>query len=104
MKLPVQAAVAGLIFVTISTLGFADEGHKKHGNGSTATKDAHHAPDGAHEHSDSAAGRPGDPRKISQTIKVTAMDIKYDSPKFRSSQAKLSNSLSLTQASCDTSS
>lgn len=82
MKSLVHTAVAGLFFVTISTLGFADEEHKGHGGGSTVTKDSHHARDGAHEHGDSAAGRPGNPEKISRTIKVTALDIKYDKPRI----------------------
>jgi len=52
------------------------EGHK-HGNDSAATKDS----DDTH-HGDSVAGRPGNPKKISRTIKITALDIKYDKPEI----------------------
>ncbi|HEV8644444.1 MAG TPA: copper-binding protein [Burkholderiales bacterium] len=58
------------------------EGHK-HGDDSTAAKESHHAHDGAHGHGDSAAGRPGNPKKISRTIKITALDIKYDKPEIQ---------------------
>lgn len=79
----IQTIVVGLFFVSISPAGFADEGHKKHSDSSPATKDTPQAHDSTHEHGDSAAGRPGDPKKISRTIKVTALDIKYDKPKMR---------------------
>lgn len=61
----------------IMKISRSTEGHKQ-GNDSTATKDSHDTHDGAHGHGDSAAGRPGNPKKISRTIKITALDIKYD--------------------------
>lgn len=77
MKTLIQTAFAALFLATTATAGFADEGHKQ-GDDSTAAKESHHAHDGAHGHSNSAAGRPGNPGKISRTIKITALDIKYD--------------------------
>ncbi len=56
------------------------EGHKP-GNDATATKESNHAHDGAH--GDSAAGRPGNAKKISRTIKIAALDIKYDKPEIK---------------------
>lgn len=49
---------------------------------STVTKKSNHAHDSEHAHANSAAGRPGNPAKISRTIEVTAVDIKYDKAKF----------------------
>lgn len=49
-------------FATVATVSFADEGHHR---------------------DDSAAGRPGNTRKISRTIKITALDIKYDKPEIK---------------------
>jgi uncharacterized cupredoxin-like copper-binding protein len=51
--------------------------------GPAASKESHHAHDAAHGHADAAAGQPGDPAKVSRTIKVTALDIKYDRPEIR---------------------
>lgn len=69
-------------FATAATVSFADEGHH-HGDDSSAAKESHHAHDGAHGHDDSAAGRPGNARKISRTIKIGALDIKYDKPEIK---------------------
>jgi uncharacterized cupredoxin-like copper-binding protein len=82
MKPLLQTVFATLFLATTATAGFADEGHKN-GDDSTAAKESHHAHDGAHGHGDSAAGRPGNPRKISRTIKITALDMKYDKPEIR---------------------
>jgi len=83
MKSLVQTALAGLFLATLATACFADEGHKKHGDDATATKESNQAHDSAHKHGDSAAGRPGNPKKISRTIKITALDIKYDKPEIK---------------------
>jgi uncharacterized cupredoxin-like copper-binding protein len=82
MKPLVQCAFAGLFFATVATVVFADDGHKKHNDDSTAPNESRQTHDSAHQHGDSAAGRPGNPEKISRTIKVTALDIKYDKPKI----------------------
>jgi uncharacterized cupredoxin-like copper-binding protein len=82
MKPLLQTAFAALLLATTAMAGFADEEYKR-GNEATATKESHHAHDGAHGHSDSAAGRPGNPRKISRTIKINALDIKYDKPEIQ---------------------
>ena len=82
MKTLIQIAFAALFLATIATAGFADEVHKN-GDDSTAAKESHHAHDGAHGHANSAAGRPGNPKKISRTIKITALDIKYDKPEIQ---------------------
>jgi hypothetical protein len=69
-------------FATAATVSFADEGHH-HGDDSTAANESHHAHHGEHGHGDSAAGRPGNAKKISRTIKITALDIKYDKPEIQ---------------------
>lgn len=79
MKPLLQTAIAFLILASTSTVSVAGEGHKN-GDDSPAAKESHHAHDGAHGNGDSAAGRPGNPKKISRTIKITALDIKYDKP------------------------
>ncbi len=82
MKTLIQTAFAALFLATIATAGAADEEHK-HGDDATTTKESHHAQHGTHGHGDSAAGRPGNPKKISRTIKITALDIKYDKSEIR---------------------
>lgn len=69
-------------FAAGTTVGFADEGHPD-GKGSTAANQSGHAHHDVHGHDVSPAGRPGDPGKISRTIKITAMDIRYDKPAIR---------------------
>lgn len=66
MESLVQAAVAGLFLAVFATAGAAEK--------------SHHAHDSAHQHGDAVAGKPGNPGKVSRTIKVTAVDIKYDKP------------------------
>lgn len=82
MKFLLQTAFATLLVATTATAAVSAEGHN-HGDGSKAVKDTHHAHEGTHGHGDTAAGRPGDPKNISRTIKVTALDIKYDKPKIQ---------------------
>jgi uncharacterized cupredoxin-like copper-binding protein len=82
MKTLLRTAFAALLLATIAKAGFADEG-PKHGDDSTAAKESHHAHDGAHGHSNSTVGRPGNPKKVNRTIKVTALDIKYDKPEIQ---------------------
>lgn len=81
MRTLLKTAFAAVFLATTATAGFAAEGHK-HGDDSKAAKESHHANEGAHGHGESAAGRPGNSKKISRTIKVTAVDIKYDTAKF----------------------
>lgn len=82
MKTFVQTAFAALLFAITATGGFADETHK-HGDDAGAANDSHHAHDGTHGHSNPTAGRPGNPKKVNRTIRVTALDIKYDKPEIR---------------------
>jgi uncharacterized cupredoxin-like copper-binding protein len=82
MKSLLQTALAVLFLSTTASVAVAEEGHTKHGDNSSAPKASQHADD-AHQHGDSAAGRPGNPKKISRTIKITALDIKYDKPKIQ---------------------
>ena len=83
MKPLLQTAIAALILATTSTVSVAEEGHKNGDDSTAAKKDAQHGHHDAHGHGDSAAGRPGNPKKISRTIKITALDIKYDKPAIR---------------------
>ena len=62
MKTVFQTAVAAVFLATAAIVSVADEGH---------------------HHGDSAAGRPGNTKKISRTIKITALDIKYDKPEIK---------------------
>jgi uncharacterized cupredoxin-like copper-binding protein/Cu/Ag efflux protein CusF len=55
----------------------------KPGERPSAAKDSHHAHDAAHGHADAAAGQPGDPAKVSRTISIKALDIKYDQSEIR---------------------
>jgi uncharacterized cupredoxin-like copper-binding protein len=75
MKTLIRTAFAALLLATT-------EGHK-HGSDATATKESNHAHDGALGHGDSAAGRPGNAKKIRRTIKIAALDIKYDKPEIK---------------------
>lgn len=65
----------------ITPTGAAGETHK-HTHDSPATADAHHMPHGSTGHHDSSAGQPGDASKVNRTIKITALDIKYDKPEI----------------------
>lgn len=80
MKHPLLTIVALTLFgfTTAVTVSSADEGHH-HGDDSTSAKESNHA----HGHGDSAAGRPGNAKKISRTIKIAALDIKYDKPEIK---------------------
>lgn len=82
MKTRIRNSCTAVFLATLATFSVADEEHKK-GDTATATKESHHAHDGAHGHSNSAAGRPGNPKKISRAIKITALDIKYDKPEIQ---------------------
>ena len=82
MKTVFQTALAAVFLATAATISFADEGHH-HSDNSTAAKESNHARDGALGHGDSAAGRPGNAKKISRTIKIAALDIKYDKPEIK---------------------
>lgn len=82
MKFLLQAGFATLLLATVATAVFAAEEHK-HGGDSKATKESRHAHEGTHGHGESAAGKPGNPENISRTIKITALDIKYDKPEIQ---------------------
>ncbi len=82
MNALLQTTFAVLFLSATTTLSVADEA-LKHGDDSAAAKESHHAHDDAHGHGDSSAGRPGNPKKISRTIKITALDIKYDKPSIK---------------------
>lgn len=82
MNIAIKSAFAALFLATAATAGFAVD-EDKSGDRVTATRDSHHAHDSAHGHADSAAGRPGDPGKVGRTIKITAVDIKYDKSEIR---------------------
>lgn len=82
MKFLLQAGFATLLLATAATAALAAE-EQKHGDDSKATRESHHAHEGTHGYGESAAGRPGDPKKVSRTIKITALDIKYDKPKIQ---------------------
>lgn len=82
MKLLLQGGFATLLLATIATAALSAEGHN-HANGSKATRDSQHTHGGTHGHGESAAGKPGDPKNISRTIKITALDIKYDKPEIQ---------------------
>lgn len=82
MKTLIETAFAALFLATTATAGFAND-EQKNGDDSTAAKESHHAHDSAHGHANSAAGRPGNPKKIGRTIKITALDIKYDKPEIQ---------------------
>lgn len=82
MNFLLQTGFAALLVATTATAVLSAEGHN-HGDGSKAAKDSHHAHEGTHGHGESAAGKPGNPKQISRTIKITALDIKYDKPEIR---------------------
>jgi uncharacterized cupredoxin-like copper-binding protein/Cu/Ag efflux protein CusF len=72
----------GYYIMKISRVGGAGA-EVKPGERLSAAKDSHHAHDAAHGHADAAAGQPGDPAKVSRTIEIKALDIKYDQPEIR---------------------
>lgn len=82
MNFLLQTGFAALLVATTATAALSAEGHN-HGDGSKAAEGSHHAHEGTHGHGESAAGRPGNPKQISRTIKVNALDIKYDKPEIQ---------------------
>jgi uncharacterized cupredoxin-like copper-binding protein len=82
MNILLKSALAALFLAAAITTGLAAEGHK-HPDQSQTSNESRHAHEGAHAHGDSPAGRPGNPKNISRTIKITALDIRYDKPEIR---------------------
>lgn len=82
MNILIHTAFATLFLAGSATISAA-EAEKNHAHGSPASAGAHDAHHGTAGHGDSAAGRPGHSAKVKRTIKITAMDIKYDKPEIK---------------------